>query len=57
MCTVKNSYLRGTCGVTRWEGESNESVYKKCGMGPCANGVVLCSGMGEKKYFEVVWSN
>ena len=25
--------------MTRWEGESNESVYERCGMGPCAHGV------------------
>ena len=25
--------------MTRWEGESNESVYERCGMGPCANAV------------------
>ena len=24
--------------MTRWEGKTNES-YKRCGMGPCANGV------------------
>ncbi len=33
------SYLKGTCGVTRWEGESDESVYERCGMGASANGV------------------
>ena len=43
--------LRGTCCVTRWENESNE----RCGMGPCAHGVMWCSGMCEKKYFKVVW--
>ena len=31
--------LRGACDVTRWKGESNESVYGRCGMGPCAYGV------------------
>ena len=25
--------------MTRWEGESNESVYEICGMVPCANGM------------------
>ncbi len=25
--------------MTRWDGESNESVYKRCGMGSQANGV------------------
>ncbi len=33
------SYLRGTCGVTRWDGESNGSMYDRCGMGSDANGV------------------
>ncbi len=36
---VEMSYLRGTCGVTMWDGESNESVYKRCGMGSQVNGV------------------
>ena len=36
---VEMSYLRGACGVTRWECESNESVYERCGMRPCANEV------------------
>ena len=31
---VEISYLRGACSVTGWEGESNESVYERCGMGP-----------------------
>ena len=25
--------------MTRWEGASNESIYERCGMGPCINGV------------------
>ena len=33
------SYLRGACGVTRWDGESNERVYERCGMESRANGV------------------
>ncbi len=33
------SYLRGICGVTRWDGESSESVYERCGMGSQMNGV------------------
>ncbi len=36
---MEMSYLKGTCGVTRWEGESNESVYERCSMSACANGV------------------
>ncbi len=55
MC-AEMSYLRGACGVTRWEGQSNESMYEKCGIGTCGSGVkVLSGGMGEKKYIEVVW--
>ncbi len=35
------SYLRGACGVSRWDGLSNESVYERCGMRGCGSGV-LC---------------
>ena len=45
---MEMSYLRGACGVTRWERESNESMCERCdGMGYCANGV---------KYGGVLWS-
>ncbi len=30
---VEMSYLRGACGVGRWDGLSNESVYERCGSG------------------------
>ena len=43
------SYLRGACCVTRLEGESNESVYERCSMETCANGVVWCRGMVKKR--------
>ena len=33
---MERSYLRGACGLTRWE---DESVYEKCGTGPCAKEV------------------
>ncbi len=33
------SYLRGACGVTRWNGVSNENVYERCGMKVCGSGV------------------
>ncbi len=36
---VEMSYLRGACGVTRLDRESDEGVYEKCGMGSQANGV------------------
>ena len=25
--------------MTRWEGESNESLYERYGIGPCASGM------------------
>lgn len=34
---VEMSYLRSACGVTRWDGLSNECVYERCGMSPCGN--------------------
>ncbi len=33
------SYLRGACGVNRWDGLSNESVYERCGMRGRGSGV------------------
>ena len=39
VCAVEMSYLRGACGVTRGEGECNESVYERCDMEHCAYGV------------------
>ncbi len=36
---MEMSYLRGTCGVTRLDGESKERKYEICGMGHQANGV------------------
>ena len=57
MHAVEMSYFGGACGMTRWKSESNESTYERCDMGPCTNGVVWCSGMDEKKYFEVERKN
>ncbi len=45
VCVVEMSYLRGACGVTRLDGESNESVYERCGIESQANGVNC--GVGE----------
>ncbi len=28
VCAVEMSYLRGACGVNRWDGVSNDSVHK-----------------------------
>ncbi len=36
---VEMSYLRGACGVTRWDGGNNRSVYENCDIGTLANGV------------------
>ncbi len=36
---VEMSYPREACGVTRWDGESNENVYERCGMRSQVNGV------------------
>ncbi len=39
VCAVEMSYLIVACEVTRQDGESNESVYERCGMGSHANGM------------------
>ncbi|MCP5003018.1 MAG: hypothetical protein GY941_03575 [Planctomycetes bacterium] len=36
---VEMSYLRGACGLSRWDEVSNESVYERCGMGTRAIGI------------------
>ncbi len=36
---MKMSYLRGACGVTRWDGEGNASACERCGKGIHANRV------------------
>ncbi len=36
---MEMSYLRGACGVTRWDGETNESMHEMCGTGSQASGV------------------
>ncbi len=33
------SYLRGACGVSRWDWRSNESIYERCGMSGRGSGV------------------
>ncbi len=44
---VEMSYLRGGCGVNRWDGVSNVSVYERCSNRPYAiSGVcALATGM------------
>ncbi len=36
---VEMSYPRGMCGVSRWDGLSNESVYERCSMRGNGSGV------------------
>ncbi len=54
MRAVKMSYLRVTCGVTRWDLESNESMYERCGMGSQAKGV-NCGVVGWVKRNTLRW--
>ena len=46
---MEMSYLKGGCGVTRWDGESNESVYETSSLRTCATGVKCSGGMGAKE--------
>ncbi len=52
---VEMSYLRGTCGVIRWDGVSTESVYKRCGMRGHGSGVG-CSVVDWVKRSTLRWS-
>ncbi len=36
---VEMSYLRGACGVSRWDGQSKTNAYEKCGMRKRGSGV------------------
>lgn len=38
---VETSYVRGACGVSRWDGGSNENVYQDSGMGVTVEGVIM----------------
>ncbi len=51
------SYLRGACGVKRWDAESNASVYERCGMGSQTNGVMGSQTNGVDWVVEWVKSN
>ncbi len=37
--TVEMSYMRGACGVSRLDGESNEDMYERFGMSEAAVGM------------------
>ncbi len=36
---MEMSYIKGTCGVSRWDGESYESMYDRFGTGVTVKGV------------------
>ena len=50
---VEVNYLRGLCGVTRLESKNNESVYERCGMGPCAHEVKGVFPEGTRLFFYI----
>ncbi len=41
MRAVEISYLSGVCEMTRWAGESNESMYVRCSMESHANCAIV----------------
>ncbi len=41
---VEMSYMQGACGVSRWDGESNEETYGGLGMSKAVVGNGLQSG-------------
>ncbi len=51
---VEMSYLRGACGVNRWERLSNESVYERCGMRGRGSGVG-CGVVEWVKRSAMIW--
>ncbi len=51
---VELSYLRGSCGVSRWDCVSSESVYERCGMRVCGSGVG-CSVVERVKRSTLSW--
>ncbi len=36
---VEMSYIRGVCGISRWDLENNKNVYETFGMSAAAKGV------------------
>lgn len=54
MQAVEMSSVRGACGTTSWNKDTNESVNERCGMSGKAKGVSC--GVGEWKKMQVdVW--
>ena len=45
--------LRGVCGMTMWDGESNERVCERCGMGWSE---VWSGRVGEEEHSKMVWT-
>ncbi len=48
------SYLRGGCGVSRMDGESNESVYGRSGMSSTGKGM-SCGVVEVMKHSTLRW--
>jgi len=51
---VEMSYLRGACGLSRMDGESNESVYKKFGVSVKGEGM-NCGVVEVVKHSTLRW--
>lgn len=41
--------------VSKWDSESNGSIYERSGMGTCAYEVMCGGGMGKQKHPKMVW--
>ncbi len=50
------SYVLGACGLSRWDGESNEDMYGRFGMSETAVG--MDCGMDEwmERSTEIIWT-
>ncbi len=44
------SYMQGACGVSRWDRESNEDMYRRFGMSETAVG--MCNARVVKYEFQ-----
>ncbi len=53
---VEMSYLRGVCGMSRWDGLNNKSVYERCRMRGHESGVgwgvVACVKRSAQRWFS-----
>ncbi len=51
---VEMSYMRGACGVSRWDGKSNEDVHLRFGMSEAAVGMD-CGMVEWVKRSTLIW--